>query len=59
MLICSLARSMLMVPSRLLFTLGPNRYSTLKAQGYDLQKQIGMGWGPLKYINQVCCIAGI
>jgi YidC/Oxa1 family membrane protein insertase len=34
------------------FYLGPNRYSTLQAQGYDLQKQINMGWGPLKYINR-------
>jgi YidC/Oxa1 family membrane protein insertase len=31
---------------------GPNRFSTLKAQGYDLEKQINMGWGPLKYINR-------
>ncbi|HEY0244141.1 MAG TPA: membrane protein insertase YidC [Mucilaginibacter sp.] len=34
------------------FYFGPNRYSTLKAYGYDLQKQINMGWGPLKYINR-------
>lgn len=31
---------------------GPNKYNLLKDQGYDLQKQIGMGWGPLKYINR-------
>jgi YidC/Oxa1 family membrane protein insertase len=36
----------------LTFYFGPNRYNTLKAQGYDLQKQINMGWGPLKYINR-------
>ncbi|MDB5110772.1 MAG: rane protein insertase YidC [Mucilaginibacter sp.] len=34
------------------FYFGPNRYSTLKAQGYELEKQINMGWGPLKYINR-------
>jgi len=36
----------------LLFYFGPNEYQILKAQGYDLQTQISMGWGPLKYINQ-------
>jgi len=37
----------------LTFYFGPNQYKTLKDQGpYDLQKQIGMGWGPLKYINR-------
>jgi len=36
----------------LIFYFGPNRYSTLKAQGYDLQKLVNLGWGPLKYINQ-------
>ena len=34
------------------FYFGPNRYSTLKAQGNDLQKLVDLGWGPLKYINQ-------
>ena len=34
------------------FYFGPNRYSTLKTQGYDLQKLVNLGWGPLKYINQ-------
>jgi YidC/Oxa1 family membrane protein insertase len=34
------------------FYFGPNRYSTLKAQGADLQKLVNLGWGPLKYINQ-------
>lgn len=34
------------------FYFGPNRFSTLQKQGYDLEKQVDMGWGPLKYINQ-------
>jgi YidC/Oxa1 family membrane protein insertase len=34
------------------FYFGPNRFSTLKAQGNDLQKLVDLGWGPLKYINQ-------
>ncbi|WP_426668178.1 membrane protein insertase YidC [Mucilaginibacter sp. McL0603] len=34
------------------FYFGPNSYSVLKAQGYDLQKVVNLGWGPLKYINQ-------
>lgn len=34
------------------FYFGPNRYSTLKAQGNDLQKLVDLGWGPLKYINR-------
>ncbi|WP_183562688.1 membrane protein insertase YidC [Mucilaginibacter sp. SP1R1] len=34
------------------FYFGPNRYSTLKDQGNDLQKLVDLGWGPLKYINQ-------
>lgn len=34
------------------FYFGPNRFSTLKAQGYDMEKQIDLGWGPLKYINR-------
>lgn len=34
------------------FYFGPNRFSTLKAQGYHLERQIDLGWGPLKYINQ-------
>ncbi len=36
----------------MLFYFGPNQTTILKAQGYDLQKQIDMGWGPLKYINR-------
>jgi YidC/Oxa1 family membrane protein insertase len=34
------------------FYFGPNRFSTLKAQGYDLDKVVSLGWGPLKYINR-------
>ena len=34
------------------FYFGPNRFSTLKAQGHHLERQIDLGWGPLKYINQ-------
>ncbi len=39
-----------------LFYFGPNQTQVLKAQGYDLQKQIDMGWGPLKYINRVAVL---
>ena len=39
-----------------LFYFGPNQTQILKAQGYDLQKQIDMGWGPLKYINRVAVL---
>lgn len=38
------------------FYFGPNRFSTLKAQGNDLEKQIDLGWGPLKYINRFAVI---
>ncbi len=34
------------------FYFGPNRFKTLAAQGYDLEKQINLGWGPLKLINR-------
>ncbi|MGI4729152.1 MAG: membrane protein insertase YidC [Janthinobacterium lividum] len=34
------------------FYFGPNRFSTLKAQGYYLERQIDLGWGPLKYVNR-------
>lgn len=36
----------------LIIYFGPNRFSTLKDQGYDLEKQVDLGWGPLKYINR-------
>ncbi|HEY1007090.1 MAG TPA: membrane protein insertase YidC [Sphingobacteriaceae bacterium] len=34
------------------FYFGPNKFSTLKAQGYDLERQVDMGYWPLKYINR-------
>jgi len=36
----------------LTFYFGPNKYDVLKAQGYDLQKQIYMGWAPFALINK-------
>ncbi|RYG02857.1 MAG: membrane protein insertase YidC, partial [Chitinophagaceae bacterium] len=30
------------------FYFGPNRFNTLKDQGYDLDKLVDLGWGPLK-----------
>ncbi|MDT3401419.1 membrane protein insertase YidC [Mucilaginibacter terrae] len=38
------------------FYFGPNRFSTLQKQGYDLEKQIDLGWGPLKLINRFAVI---
>jgi YidC/Oxa1 family membrane protein insertase len=34
------------------FYFGPNKFSTLKAQGHDLERQVDLGWGPLKWINR-------
>lgn len=34
------------------FYFGTNKFSTLKAQGYELEKQVDMGYWPLKYINR-------
>lgn len=34
------------------FYFGTNRFKTLQAQGYNLEKQIDLGWGPLKFINR-------
>lgn len=34
------------------FYFGPNQFDLLKQQGYHLERQIDLGWGPLKYINQ-------
>lgn len=34
------------------FYFGPNKFSTLKAQGHGIEKQIDMGYWPLKYINR-------
>ncbi len=38
------------------FYFGPNKFSTLKAQGYDIEKQIDLGYWPLKYINRYAVI---
>ncbi|MFM6976725.1 MAG: membrane protein insertase YidC [Sphingobacteriaceae bacterium] len=38
------------------FYFGPNKFKTLQAQGYDLERQIDLGWGPLKYINRYVVI---
>jgi len=34
------------------FYFSPNHYKTLQAEGHSLEKQINLGWGPLKYINR-------
>ncbi|HTN21822.1 MAG TPA: membrane protein insertase YidC [Pelobium sp.] len=34
------------------FYFGSNKFSQLRAQGLDLEKQVKMGWGPLKWINR-------
>ncbi len=34
------------------FFFGPNKFNVLKAHGHDLEKQIDMGWGPMKWINR-------
>ncbi|SKB32885.1 membrane protein insertase YidC [Daejeonella lutea] len=34
------------------FYFGPNKLSTLEAQGFNIDKQIDMGYWPLKYINR-------
>jgi len=34
------------------FFFGPNKYSVLKDQGYGLEKQIDLGWGPMTWINR-------
>jgi len=36
----------------MVFYFGPNKYSILQAEGYDLQKQIYMGWAPFALINR-------
>ncbi len=38
------------------FYFGPNKFSTLQDQGYDLEKQIDLGYWPLKYINRFAVI---
>ncbi|SMC84573.1 membrane protein insertase YidC [Pedobacter africanus] len=34
------------------FYFGTNKFSTLKEQGHELEKQVDMGYWPLKYINR-------
>ncbi|GGI25724.1 membrane protein insertase YidC [Pedobacter mendelii] len=34
------------------FYFGTNKFSALKAQGYDLEQQVDMGYWPLKYVNR-------
>jgi len=34
------------------FYFGPNKFNLLEKQGYHLERQIDLGWGPLKYINR-------
>jgi len=38
------------------FYFGPNRYNTLKTEGYDLEKLVDLGWGPLKLVNRFAVI---
>ncbi len=40
----------------LAFYFGPNKFQTLQAQGYDLERLVDLGWGPLKYINRYVVI---
>ncbi|WP_028296929.1 membrane protein insertase YidC [Olivibacter sitiensis] len=35
------------------FYFGPNKFHTLKDQGHDLEKQVYMGWGPMRWINRL------
>lgn len=36
----------------MVFYFGPVKYNILQTQGYDLQKQVYMGWAPLAFINR-------
>jgi membrane protein insertase, YidC/Oxa1 family, N-terminal domain len=38
------------------FYFSPNRYSLLSAEGHGFEKQINLGWGPLKYINRIAVL---
>ena len=38
------------------FYFGPNKFSVLTDQGYDLERQIDLGWVPLKWINRYVVI---
>ncbi|MBC7914042.1 MAG: membrane protein insertase YidC [Pyrinomonadaceae bacterium] len=34
------------------FYFGPNKFNILNEQGHELEKQVNLGWGPLKWINR-------
>jgi YidC/Oxa1 family membrane protein insertase len=36
----------------MIFYFGPNKYSILQAQGFDLEKQVNLGWAPFAVINR-------
>jgi YidC/Oxa1 family membrane protein insertase len=38
------------------FYFSPNLYKTLQGEGHGLEKQINLGWGPLKYINRIAVL---
>ena len=38
------------------FYFGPNHFNTLESYNIGLEKQINLGWGPLKYINRYAVI---
>ena len=38
------------------FYFGPNQFQTLKEAGYDLQKQIPLGWGVFGWVNKLLVI---
>lgn len=38
------------------FYFGPNHFNTLEAFNIGLERQINLGWGPLKYINRYAVI---
>lgn len=38
------------------FFFGPNKFNILKDQGYNLERQIDLGWGPLKWVNRVAVL---
>jgi YidC/Oxa1 family membrane protein insertase len=38
------------------FYFGPNQFQTLKEAGYDLQKQIPLGWGIFGWVNKLLVI---
>ncbi len=38
------------------FFYGPNQYKTLKAEGKDYQEIINMGWGPIRWVNQLITV---